>query len=402
MPYYNCTFLSDSGKYVKKTIFADNKQELRQNYSSSEEKLLFVRRNYFKDSSSLKVLTGKIGYFDFLLFNQKMITLLRSGVSFVRSLEIVISNIRKGNLKEVLLKTETDIKNGIQISDAFSSEQIPFQKIYRASLLAGEKSGNLETILGQFNSYLEKIANLRRRIISSMTYPTILFIFMIGMVALILLYAIPKFASFYADFEAKLPEMTLKLMALGNFMQHNFIYIVLGIIGVWILLKAIEKARRDIIIFDYIKTRLPFMGNIVIENAMTVFARTLAILISGGIPVPEAVRIAVDTFSNRYFYSKIKDIPDKIKEGNLLSDALREVKFIPPVFVEVIKVGETSGNLAGVLNENADAFENSIDAKISKFISLIEPILIVIMGVVVAFMLVAVYLPIFSTVHIVE
>ena len=225
---------------------------------------------------------------------------------------------------------------------------------------------------------------------------------MIGMVALILLYAIPKFASFYADFEAKLPEMTLKLMGLGNFMQHNIIYIVLGIIGLWALLKTIEKTRRDIIIFDYIKTRLPFVGSLIVENAMTVFARTLAILISGGIPVPEAVRIAVDTFSNRYFYSKIKDIPDKIKEGNLLSDVLREVKFIPPVFVEVIKVGETSGNLAGVLNENADAFENSIDAKISKLISLIEPILIVVMGVVVAFMLVAVYLPIFSTVHIVE
>ena len=136
MPYFNCTFLSDNGKYIKKTIFADNKQELRQNYLSSEEKLLYVRRNYFKDSSSLKVFSGKISYFDFLLFNQKMITLLRSGVSFVRSLEIVITNIRKGNLKEVLLKTEADIKNGIQISDAFASEQIPFQKIYRASLLA--------------------------------------------------------------------------------------------------------------------------------------------------------------------------------------------------------------------------------------------------------------------------
>lgn len=402
MPYYNCTFLSDNGKYVKKTIFADNKQELRHNYSASDEKLLFVRRNYFKESSSLKFLSGKISYFDFLLFNQKMITLLRSGVSFVRSLEIVIANIRKGTLKEVLLKTEADIKNGIQISDAFASEQIPFQKIYRASLLAGEKSGNLETILGQFNKYLEKIANLRRRIIGSLTYPTILFLFMIGMVAIILLYAIPKFASFYADFEAKLPEMTLRLMALGNFMQHNIHIIILVIFGIFGIIKLIEKTRRDIIIFDYIQTRLPFAGSIVTENAMTVFARTLAILISGGIPVPEAARIAVDTFSNRYFYSKIKDIPDKIKEGNLLSDALREVKFIPPVFVEIIKVGETSGNLAGVLNENADAFENSIDAKISKLISLIEPVLIVVMGVVVAFMLVAVYLPIFSTVHIVE
>lgn len=402
MPYFNCTFLSDNGKYIKKTLFADNKQELRQSYTASDEKLLYIRRNYFKDSSSIKVLSGKISYFDFLLFNQKMITLLKSGVSFIRSLEIIIANLKKGNLKEVLIKTEADIKNGIQISDAFASEQLPFQKIYRASLLAGEKSGNLDTILGQFNSYLEKIANLKRRVVSSLTYPTILFIFMMGMVALILLYAIPKFASFYNDFNAELPAITTAMIDVGNYLQHNIHIILFVIFGIVFIIKSIEKFRRDIIIFDYLKTKIPFIGNIVVENAMTVFARTLAILISGGIPVPEAARIAVDTFSNRYFYLKIKDIPDKIKEGNLLSDVLRDIKFIPPIFVEVIKVGETSGNLAGVLNENADAFENSIDAKISSLISLIEPMLIVVLGVVVAVMLVAVYLPIFSTVHIVD
>ena len=147
---------------------------------------------------------------------------------------------------------------------------------------------------------------------------------------------------------------------------------------------------------------MAFIGKIVVENAMTVFSRTLAILIEGGIPVPEATQIAVETFSNRYFFSKVKDIPVKIKEGNLLSDVLGEVNFIPPVMVEIIKVGESSGNLTDVLNEIADSFENSIDAKISSLISLIEPILIVVLGVVIAFMLVAVYLPIFSTVKIVK
>lgn len=402
MPYYNCTFLDDNGHYVKKTVFADNKQEVRRNYASTDEKLLYIRRNYLKDSSSIKVFAKKIGYFDFLSFNQKMITLLKSGVSFIRALEIVIANLGKGNLKEVLVKTETDIKNGIQISDAFASDQIPFQKIYRASLLAGEKSGNLDSILGQFNTYLEKLANLRRRVISSMTYPVILFTFMVGMVALILLYAIPKFASFYSDFEADLPAITTLLIALGEFLKENFLNIFLIFVAVIVAIKLLEKLRPNIIVFDYLKIKTPFIGRIIVENAMTVFSRTMAILISGGIPVPESAQIAVETFSNRYFFSKIKDIPGKIKEGNLLSDVLRDVNFVPPVLVEVIKVGETSGNLAEVLNENADAFENSIDARISSLISLIEPIMIVILGVVIAFMLVAVYLPIFSTVHIVK
>lgn len=402
MPYYNCTFLDDNGRHIKKTIFADNKDEVWRNNLNADEKLISIRKSYLKDSSTLKLFARKISYFDFLAFNQKMITLLKSGVAFIRAMEIIIANQKKGNLKEVLLKTEANIRNGIQISDAFASEQIPFQRIYRASLLAGEKSGNIDSILGQFNSYLEKIANLKRKIINSLTYPVLLFVFMIGMVSLILVYVIPKFATFYADFESDLPATTLALVALGQFMKKHLLTIVVAIVGLIMGLKFLEKSNPRIIIFDYLKIRLPFVGKIIVENSMTVFSRTMAILISGGIPVPEATQIAVRTFSNKYFFSKIKDIPVKIKEGNLLSDVLKDVDFIPPTLVEVIKVGETSGNLAGVLNENANAFENSIDARINTLISLIEPFLIVVMGGVIAFMLVAVYLPIFSTVHIVK
>ncbi|HLP45881.1 MAG TPA: type II secretion system F family protein, partial [Candidatus Kapabacteria bacterium] len=386
MPYYNCTFLDDNGRHIKKTIFADNKDEVWRNNLNADEKLISIRKSYLKDSSTLKLFARKISYFDFLAFNQKMITLLKSGVAFIRAMEIIIANQKKGNLKEVLLKTEANIRNGIQISDAFASEQIPFQRIYRASLLAGEKSGNIDSILGQFNSYLEKIANLKRKIINSLTYPVLLFVFMIGMVSLILVYVIPKFATFYADFESDLPATTLALVALGQFMKKHLLTIVAAIVGLIMGLKFLEKSNPRIIIFDYLKIKLPFVGKIIIENSMTVFSRTMAILISGGIPVPEATQIAVRTFSNKYFFSKIKDIPVKIKEGNLLSDVLKDVDFIPPTLVEVIKVGETSGNLAGVLNENANAFENSIDARINTLISLIEPFLIVVMGGVIAFM----------------
>jgi type IV pilus assembly protein PilC len=135
---------------------------------------------------------------------------------------------------------------------------------------------------------------------------------------------------------------------------------------------------------------------------MTVFTRTLAILIAGGIPVPESTQISVETFNNKYFRYQVKDVPQKIREGKLLSDVLTEVAFVPPVLVEVIRVGESSGNLVDVLNENADAFENSIDAKISSLISLIEPVLIVVLGLVIAFMLVSIYLPIFNTVNVVR
>jgi type IV pilus assembly protein PilC len=402
MPYYSCTFVNDHGKYSRRTLFADSKEEIRHNYANAEEKLLKVRKSFAHDTSNINLLSRKISYFDFLLFNQKMITLLKSGVSFARGLEIILKNIKKGTMKEVLTRVDTDIKNGIQISDAFGSSQIPFQKIYSASLLAGERSGNLESILQQFNSYLEKIATMRRKVISSLSYPVILFGVMIAMVFVVLIYAIPKFASFYQDFEAELPAMTQFFVKLGNFLQENLLIIVLLILGVYFGIRMLEKMNPRIIIFDWLKLKIPFIGNIIVENAITVFSRTLAILVSGGIPVPESTQIAVETFSNKYFSYQVREVPEKIREGNLLSDVLGEVNFMPGVLVEVIRVGESSGNLVDVLNENADAFENSIDAKVSSLISMIEPILIVCMGVVIAFMLVSVYLPIFNTVNIVR
>jgi len=402
MPYYNCTFVSDSGQYSKKVIFSESKHELRKNFSDSEDKLLYVKRDFFRHTQLSRMFARKIGYFEFVLFNQKMITLLRAGVSFVRALEIVIANIKKGNLKEILTKCHADIRNGIQISDAFASEAIPFQKIYRASLLAGERSGNLESILYRFNSYLDKIANLKRKVVSSMAYPVILFVFMISLVFIILVYAIPKFASFYNDFDAELPAITHTLINLGAYIQDNIIFIVAVVFLFFFSLKMIEKFNTRIIIYDYVKTKIPFIGKIIIENAMTVFSRTLAILIAGGIPVPESTQIAVETFSNRYFLEQVKDVPRKIKEGNLLSDVLADISFVPGVVVEVIRVGESSGNLVDVLNENADSFENSIDAKISAVISLIEPILIVVLGLVIAFMLISIYLPIFNSVNVIR
>jgi type IV pilus assembly protein PilC len=326
---------------------------------------------------------------------------LKYGLTFSKGLEIILKSATRGTLKEVLTRANTDINNGIQISDAFSSSQVPFQKIYSASLLAGERSGSLETILAQFNTYLGKIANMRRRVISSMAYPVVLFTVMIAMVFIILVYAIPKFSSFYSDFDRELPEMTQFFISLGDFLQRNSLLILGIIIAVYIAIKLIERMNPDIVIIDRLKLKIPFIGKIIIENAITVFSRTLAILVYGGIPVPESTEIAVGTFTNKYFIKQIKDLPEKIREGNLLSDSLEEVAFMPNVLVEVIRVGETSGNLVDVLNENADSFENSIDAKVNSLISMIEPILIVFMGVVIGFMLISVYLPIFSTVDIV-
>lgn len=402
MPYFKCVFVNEKGNFLERIVFSEGKKELRESYQNADDKLLTVRKLYFHNLSLFKLFSKKIGYGEFLLFNQKLITLLRSGVSFIRALGIIIQNSKEGNLKEVLIRIETDIKNGIQISDAFSSNLIPFRKIYRATLLAGEKSGNLDSILEKFNRYLEKITTLRRKTISSLTYPIILLGFMLAMVLLILLYAIPKFSSFYESFESQLPNATMILIAVAGFLKSNFLYIFLGVTGIYVIIKLIERQHERIIILDTIKLKIPFVGKLILENALAVFSRTLSVLISGGIPVPESVSIAVETFSNRYLFQKIKNIPEKIKGGQVLSDALQEVDFVPSLMTEIIRVGESSGNLVDVLDKNSEYYENSIDMKINSMVSLIEPVLIIVLGLVVAFMLMSVYLPIFQSIRVVH
>ncbi len=401
MPFYNCKYITDDGSVIKKVVFADSKSELTKSNANSNEKLISIRRNLFKGITYIDLFKKKIKYTEFLLFNQKLITLLKSGVPFIRAMEIILSNTDKGNFKEILKKVYHNIKNGVQISDAFISNQLPFINIYRATLLAGEKSGNLEVLLEKFNVYLEKISNLKKKVFSSLAYPVILLVFMFLMLFLILVFAIPKFEEFYSGFNADLPKMTGILIGFSVWLKNNILIIILFFLLIYFFLKILEK-RFGFIIFDKMITKIPYIGKIVEENSLSVFSRTLAILISGGIPVPESTEIAINTFSNRYMFKNIESIPDKIREGMLLSQTLENVKFVPGIMVEIIRVGETSGSLVEVLEKNGDYYENTINTKINSLISLIEPIMIMILGLVIAFMLISIYLPIFNLVNVVD
>ena len=402
MPNFKCTVVDAEGHYSLREIYAENKEEIAATFARGEEKLLICRRRWFKGFRLRKWFRNKIGYGEFLMFNQELITLLRGGIPFIRAIEIIIANTKSGHLQTMLKKSATDIRNGTQISDAFSSTEIPFDKIYRASLVAGEKSGHLESVLAKFNIYLAKISDLKRKTVNSLTYPVVLLVFMFAMVLVVTIFVIPKFSSFYESFQAQLPAITLFFIATANFLKENAILILVLLILVYSAIRLIEKYRPDIIIFDQLKTRVPFIGRIIHENAIAVFARTLSILVAGGIPVPESSVIAIETFSNRFYHSKVRHLPKHIQEGNILSNVLEGISIIPRIMVEMVRVGETSGNLSAVLDECADFYERSIDSKINTLISLIEPVIIITLGLVIALMLVSVYLPIFGTIRVVQ
>ena len=346
---------------------------------------------------------AQVGYTEFLLFNQELITLLKAGIPMIRALEIIVENTRASNLREIVGQAAGSIRNGMQISDAFSSPQLPFNKIYRASLLAGEKSGHLESVLEKFNIYLNKLANLRRKIVGSLTYPVILLLFMISMVLVISVFVIPKFAAFFDDMEAQLPPLTVLFISVTQSLRENIVCSSprwpsaptppsswsSASTRAWSSSTSSRSGRRS-------------SARSSTRSAIAVFARTLAILISGGIPVPDAAEIAVETFANKFYHRQMAVVPEKIRQGNLLSGVLEDIAIIPRILVEMVRVGETSGNLMTVLDESAEYYERSIDNKIDTLISLIEPVIIIALGLVVAMMLVSVYLPIFSISRVVQ
>jgi type IV pilus assembly protein PilC len=402
MPYFKCTLVDEEGHYQVREYYAENKREIYASLNSLDEKLIRVRRLWFRDFSLKKAFKWKIGYTEFLLFNQQLIALLKAGIPMIRALEIIIQNTRIGIFREILGKAAGNIRNGMQISEAFTSAQIPFHKIYKASLLAGEKSGHLEQVLEKFNIYLGKISNLRRKTVSSLTYPIILLLFMTSMVLVISIFVIPKFSAFFDNMDARLPAMTLFFISFTQYLKENIVLYLAAAVLAYGAVRAIEYFNPRVIIIDQAKIKIPFLGRVIHENAIAVFARTLAILISGGIPVPDSAEIAVETFANKFYYSQVRTVPEKIRQGNLLSGVLEEIAIIPRILVEMIRVGETSGNLTAVLDESADYYERSIDSKINALISLIEPVIIILLGMVIAVMLVSVYLPIFSSIRVIQ
>ncbi len=402
MPYYRCTLIDEQGHIHRREVFAESRADARALFANSDEKLVRVGRKWIKSLPLFKFLHRHVPVGEFLLFNQEMIILLRSGIPFIRAIEILQANTRGARLKAVLARASGDIRNGTQISDAFPAREIPFGRIYRATLLAGEKSGHLEGVLEKFNIYLAKIHQLRRKMVSSLSYPVVLFSFMIAMVMVIMVYVIPQFSEFFASFESSLPPATLFFVSMADFLRLRGVAILVTLFGLYAGVRLLERSTPTIIIRDQVKLRLPFFGRALIDNAMSVFTRTLAILISGGIPVPESSEIAIETFANRHLHAQIAHLPGRIREGNLLSQVLEGIPFVPKLVVEMIRVGETSGNLEGVLVESAQYYEQVVDNRVQTLISLIEPVIIIVLGMVIAFMLVSVYLPIFSAVQVIK
>ena len=332
----------------------------------------------------------------FLLFNQELLALVRAGLPIIQSFDIMLERQKNVRFKAVLDDVREKIKSGVALSDAFGSYGDLFPPIYATSLRAGERSGDLEGVLKRFLRYQKIIVNLRKRVIAALIYPTVLVTLSMGMVFIMLTYVIPKFAEFYAGFDKELPAFTRLMIAVATGLRSNILLVVAAVVAIvfgmrrWI---STESGRQ---LWDAFKLKIPLVGGILHRFGIMQFTQSLGTLLSGGTPMVPAIEIASQSVTNQAISTKIFGIVQNVREGDPLWRSLDSTGVISDLAVEMIKVGESTGALTEMLSNVSEFYDEEIEARLSRVVAAIEPIILIVMGGVIAVLLYAFYLPLFQ------
>ena len=395
---FRCRLGTPGGEVIEGVYIADSEARLRREF---EEKGLFVLSLQSRAGlAGLVSLTpkrqGKVGTQEFLVFNQELATLLKAGMPLVQSLDILRQRVSNATFRAVLDSVHDKVKAGSALSDAFAEHGGLFPAVYSASLLAGERSGNLEQVIRRYVGYEKIVGAVRRRTISALIYPALLVSMMIVLVGIIVLKVVPSFSEFYAGFDRPLPVPTRIIVGFSNLVASNFWLIVLLLAGAIGGVVVWSRRPGQDVQFDKAILRIPWLGSAARKFATSQAARTLATLLGGGIPLVQALDISARSLSNRYVAKELAATQQRVQEGQSFAVALAERGVFPDVAVKMVEVGESTGALQEMLNSLADFYDEEIDTEVERFIKLIEPALLVLMGVVIAAVVLALYLPLFE------
>lgn len=386
-----------SGEIIEGVYVADNEARLRHEL---EDRGLYVlalqRRGAIAGWPLALQRRKKIARHEFLVFNQELATLLKAGMPLVQSLDLLRRQVTNPVFKSVLNDVHEKVKAGTALSDAFADHGDLFPRVYTASLVAGEKSGNLDAVLRRYVAYDKVIGTVRQKTISALIYPAILIALALALVAIIVLKVVPAFSEFYASFGANLPFTTRLIVGVSDVVRNQFLLIAAALAGGAVALAGWAKRPGQRSRFDRMLLGLPWVGYGVRIFATSQLARTLATLLSGGIPLVNALEVAGKSMGNRYMSHELEDVAQRVREGEGLAGALEKKHIVPDVAIKMIQVGESTGALQEMLNSLADFYDEEIETTVSRFVTIVEPALLVIMGIVIAALVLALYMPLFQ------
>jgi type IV pilus assembly protein PilC len=394
---FRCRLASPSGQIVEGVYSADNEARLRHEL---EEKGLYVLSLQAKGAVAGVSLhlpqQRRIPAREFLVFNQELATLLKAGMPLVQSLDLLKRRVDAPVFRAAIEDVHDKVRSGTSLSDACASHGDLFPSVYVASLVAGERTGTLHTQLRRYVEYAKVVATVKRKTLSALIYPAILVSLALVLVGIIIIKVVPAFSEFYQSFGAELPFVTRMILRVSDLIRSQFLLIAAALIALVVtavlwLRQANNRAR-----LDHLLLRIPVLGPITAKFATSQMARTMATLLGGGLPLVNALDIASKSIGNKFMASQLDIVNARVREGESFAAALSARHVFPDVAVKMAEVGESTGALQEMLNTVADFFDEEISTNMERFVTLVEPALLVIMGIVIAGLILALYMPLFQ------
>jgi type IV pilus assembly protein PilC len=395
MAEWTLKYADSRGEIHHQVVEAENEREVRDRYSQQGFLVYSVRPRAVSVVAGKRGKRPKLNLEKFLIFNQQFVTLIRAGLPILKSLDLLADRLTDPKLGPYVKAVRDDVRNGTLLSEAFRRQGM-FPPIYVTSVMAGEKSGSLAEVLERFISYQKLALAVKKKILVSLIYPVFLLVLVILLVVFLVTYVVPNFAELYGSMSAQLPAITQILIAVGTTARN---YVLLGtgavVAGIFAL-RLWARTEKGQEVMDQVKLRTPMFGEIWIKYQVAQFSRVLSTLLVGGIPLVQALETASESVGAKLLKKSLDGVRQMVREGQALAPSLAATKVFPGLAIDMIEVGESTGALPTMLGSVAEFYDEDVNTRMTAALSLIEPIIMLVMGVFVAFVLVALYLPIFS------
>ena len=409
MAIFVCRIGTPDGMVATRTFDASDEDSLRAELARQGSHLFSVRRSDEsgpRGGASLRSGAEALGRFlrrrravsteEFLVFNQELVALLKAGLPVVAGFEILLERQQNARFREILVGIRDQLVSGVALSDAFLSHGDVFPRLYGTSLKAGERSGEVEKVLRRYLSYQKILGSVKRRVVGALVYPAVLMGLAVGLITVLMTYVIPKFVEFFAGFGAELPLLTRVVISVATNLRANIVFVVVGIVAAAWSLARWRRTDAGHRAFDGFLLKIPVVGSILHQFALSQFARSLATLVGAGTPLVPALEISAGAVANRRVSEAVETVVPKVREGAELWKSLEQTGQFTSLSVEMIKVGEATGALEEMLTNVSDFYDEAIETSLQRLVNLIEPVILVVMGGVIATLLLSIYLPMFT------
>lgn len=393
-----CRVGTPDGRVLEEAFTASDETALRSDLGKRGYHLFEVRRRGMAPKLALPTFgrRRRIPVQEFVVFNQELAALLKAGLPLLQALDLMLERMHNQHFRSVLADVRDQVKSGADLSDAFAAHGDLFPRLYPSSLKAGERSGELELVIRRFIRYLKLVLDARRRIVSALVYPAVLVCLSVAMIIVMALFVVPKFMGFFAELGGELPVITRIVLAASTFARANWPLLLIGTVVGTVALRSWSRTEVGRLSLDRLKLRTPFMGPVLHRFALAEFCRSLATLLSGGIPLVPAFEIAISSVGNAFVRSRIEPTVQMVREGKPFHAALETSEIFTDMSIDMVKVCEATGSLDEMLSSVADFLDEQVETRMQRLLSLVEPMMLVFMGLIIAILLISIYLPMFS------